>query len=43
MNIDDFELDEEAVKTAEQKREQKLAEDEKPVEADEDDCDGCKI
>lgn len=43
MNLEDFELDEKAVKEAEKKREQKLAEDEKPVEADEDDCDGCKI
>lgn len=43
MNIDNFELDEEAIEAAEQKREQKLAEDEKPIEADEADCDGCKI
>ncbi len=43
MNLEDFELDEKTIEAAEQKREQKLAEDEKPVEADEDDCDGCKI
>ncbi len=43
MNLEDFELDEKAIEAAEQKREQKLTEDEKPVEADEDNCDGCKI
>lgn len=43
MDLDNFELDEKAIKAAEQKREQKLAEDEKPVAVDEDDCDGCKI
>lgn len=43
MDLDGFKLDENAIKAAEQKREQKLADDEKPVAADEDDCDGCKI
>lgn len=42
MDLDNFELDEKAIKAAEQKREQKPAEDEKPVKAD-NDCDGCKI
>ncbi len=43
MNIDDFELDEKTIEAAEQKREQKLAGDEKPVEADNDCGDACKI
>lgn len=42
MNIDDFELDEGALAEAEKRREQKLTEDERPVEGD-DDCDACKI
>lgn len=43
MDLDSFKLDEKAIKAAEQKREQKLAEDEKPVEADNDCGDACKI
>ena len=43
MELDNFEIDDAALKAAEKKREQQLAEDEKPVVADEDDCDGCKI
>ena len=41
-DFDDFELDESALEEAEKRREQKLTEDEQPVE-DDDDCDACKI
>lgn len=43
MNLEDFEFDESALAEAEQRREQQLAEDEKPIEENEDDCEGCKI
>ena len=43
MDIEDFELDEKALKEAEKRREAKLAEDEKPIEADNDCGDACKI
>lgn len=43
MDIEDFELDEKALEEAEKRREQQLAEDEKPVEADNDCGDACKI
>ena len=43
MNLDSFELDERALAEAEQRREAKLAEDEQPIEAD-NDCGGaCTI
>lgn len=43
MELDSFELDERALAEAEKRREQKLAEDEQPVEAD-NDCGGaCAI
>lgn len=43
MDLDNFELDELALAEADQRREQKLAEDEKPIEADNDCGDACKI
>ncbi|HZJ94587.1 MAG TPA: hypothetical protein VFD11_03310 [Thiopseudomonas sp.] len=43
MDLDAFELDESALAEAEQRREQKLADDEVPVEADNDCGDACKI
>ena len=43
MNLDNFELDDAALKAAEKKREQQLAEDEKPIEADNDCGDACQI
>lgn len=43
MNLDDFDIDERALAEAEQRREQKLADDEKPIEADNDCGDACKI
>lgn len=43
MELDNFELDERALAEAEQRREQKLADDEAPIEAD-NDCGGaCTI
>lgn len=43
MDLDNFELNESALVEAEQRREQKLTEDEKPIEAD-NDCGGaCTI
>ena len=42
MDFDNFELDEGALEAAAKRREQKLAEDEQPVE-DDDDCEACKI
>lgn len=41
--FDTFELDEGALAEAEKRREQKLADDEKPIEADNDCGDACKI
>lgn len=43
MNLDNFELDERALAEAEKRREQRLAEDEQPIEADNDCGDACKI
>lgn len=43
MDLDDFELDERALSEADQRREQKLAEDEQPIEADNDCGYACKI
>lgn len=43
MNLDNFELDERALAEADQRREKKLAEDEQPIEADNDCGDACKI
>lgn len=43
MELDSFELDERALAEAEQRREQKLADDEQPIEADNDCGDACKI
>lgn len=43
MELDSFELDERALAEAEQRREQKLADDEEPIEADNDCGDACKI
>lgn len=43
MDLDNFELDESALAEAEQRREAKLEEDERPIEAD-NDCGGaCTI
>ncbi len=43
MDLDNFDIDESALAEAEQRREAKLAEDEQPVEAD-NDCGGaCTI
>lgn len=43
MDLESFELDESALAEADQRREQKLAEDEQPIEAD-NDCGGaCAI
>ena len=43
MDLDGFELDEGALEAAAKRREQKLADDEKPIEADNDCGDACKI
>lgn len=43
MELDNFDIDERALAEAEQRREQKLAEDEAPIEADNDCGDACKI
>lgn len=43
MELEDFELDERALVEAEKRREQKLEEDEKPIKADNDCGDSCKI
>lgn len=43
MDLDTFNIDERALAEAEKRREQKLAEDEKPIEADNDCGDACKI
>lgn len=43
MDLDNFELDDAALAEAEKRREAKLAEDEKPIEADDDCGDACKI
>lgn len=43
MELDSFELDERALEEAEDRREQRLAEDEAPIEADSDCGDACKI
>ena len=43
MDLDDFELDERALAEADQRREDKLAEDEQPIEADNDCGDASKI
>ena len=43
MELDDFYIDESALAEAEKRREQKLTEDEAPVEADDDCGDACKI
>ena len=43
MELDGFDIDERALAEAEQRREAKLAEDEQPVEADNDCGDACKI
>ena len=43
MNLDNFDIDERALAEAEKCREQKLAEDEQPIEADNDCGDACKI
>ena len=43
MDLESFELDESALADAEQRREAKLAEDEEPIEADNDCGDSCKI
>lgn len=43
MDLEDFELDERALAEAEKRREQKLADDEKPMKADNDCGDACKI
>lgn len=43
MELDSFELDESALAEAEQRREQKLTDDETPSEADNDCGDSCKI
>jgi len=43
MDLEDFELDEGALEEAAKRREQKLADDEKPIEADNDCGDACKI
>ncbi len=43
MDLDNFELDERALAEADQRREDKLAEDEQPIEADNDCGDACKI
>lgn len=43
MDLDNFELDERALAEADRRREQKLADDEQPIEAD-NDCGGaCTI
>lgn len=43
MDLESFELDEGALADAEKRREQKLADDERPIEADNDCGDSCKI
>ena len=43
MNLDSFNIDESALAEAEQRREQKLTDDETPIEADNDCGDACKI
>lgn len=43
MDLVDFELDERALAEAEQRREAKLADDEQPIEADNDCGDACTI
>ena len=43
MDLDNFEFDESALEEAEKRREAKLAEDEQPIEADNDCGDACKI
>lgn len=43
MEVEGFEFDERALAEAAQRREQKLAEDEQPVEADNDCGDACTI
>lgn len=43
MELDSFELGERALEEAERRREQKLADDEQPVEDDNDCGDACKI
>ena len=42
MDLDTFELDERALAEADKRREQKLTDDETPIEAD-NDCEACKI
>ena len=43
MDLDNFDIDETALAEAEKRREAKLAEDEQPIEADNDCGDACKI
>ena len=43
MDLDGFDIDESALAEAEQRREQKLTDDEQPIEADNDCGDACKI
>lgn len=43
MNLDDFDIDERALAEAEQRREQRITDDEAPIEADNDCGDACKI
>ncbi len=43
IDLDNLDLDERALADADQRREQKLADDEQPVEADNDCGDACKI
>ena len=43
MNLDNFDIDERALAEAERRREQKLTDDEQPIEADNDCGDACKI
>lgn len=42
MDLDEFDIDESALEAAAKRREQKLEEDEQPVEGD-NDCEACKI
>lgn len=43
MDLESFELDERALAEADKRREQKLADDEQPIEADNDCGDSCRI
>ena len=43
MDLDNFELNERALAEADQRREQKLADDEQHIDADNDCGDSCKI